>query len=195
MSMIRISFPREDVGRMLPRPRRGVSNTVGAGLLVAGIVIGVLGFYVASTYQTKVVTTTETTTATTVSLTTSTEELTSTQVSVLETTSTSYITSIFTTSIFPIPDNVTVYFVPSSLLINYAINAGTYNAYGSLGNPQSFTVSPVYQGETIVINIGSGCGGSTGPTGNASLYVNGSLVAHSSIACGGNNNAQISYVL
>jgi|GEM_PF-1277386 len=43
--------------------RTGVSNAIAAGLLVAGILIGATGFYVATTNQTKVVTQTETTTA------------------------------------------------------------------------------------------------------------------------------------
>lgn len=108
-------------------------------------------------------------------------------------TQTDYITS--TSTVYPIPDNVTVFLVASSMFMNYAINAGTYSLSGSLGNSQSFNVSPVYQGETITIDIGAGCGGSTGPTGSASLYLNGALVAHSGIACGGNNSGLISYTL
>jgi len=42
--------------------RNGVSNVIAGGLLVVGILIGVAGFYAATTYQTKM-TQTETTTA------------------------------------------------------------------------------------------------------------------------------------
>ena len=184
---------------------------VAAALLVAGLLIGAAGYYAASTYQTKVITTTETTTQTTVSLATTTRTMITTQISVSETTRTqvetltqfspttttltSFAAFTSTTSIYPIPDNVTVYLVPSGMSMNYAIDAGSYSESGSLGNSQSFTVSPVFQGETLTINIGNPCSGSTGPTGGASLDVNGALVAHSSIACGGNNNAEISYIL
>lgn len=43
--------------------RNGVSNAIAVGLLIVGVLIGVTGYYVATTYQTKVVTRTETTTA------------------------------------------------------------------------------------------------------------------------------------
>jgi hypothetical protein len=43
--------------------RKGVSNAIAAGLLVVGILFGVSGYYVATTYPTRTVTQTETTTA------------------------------------------------------------------------------------------------------------------------------------
>jgi predicted secreted protein len=43
--------------------RKGVSNAMAGGLLVVGILIGATGYYVSSTYQTKIMTQTETTTA------------------------------------------------------------------------------------------------------------------------------------
>jgi inhibitor of cysteine peptidase len=43
--------------------RAGVSNAIAAGLLVVGILIGAVGFYESTTYQTKTMTQTETTTA------------------------------------------------------------------------------------------------------------------------------------
>lgn len=94
---------------------------------------------------------------------------------------------------------------------NYAIVAGSYSAREcvkmsfwredlltfncSLGSQRSFSISPVYQNETIVINIALNCPGSTGPSASALLYVNNTLVSQTSVACGGNTNGQISYVL
>jgi hypothetical protein len=118
-----------------------------------------------------------------------------TQVVTSTTTSISRTTLTVTTSIYPIPSNVTVYVVPSSMFVNYAISAGSYSNSGSSGSPQSFPISPVFQGETITVSISNGCGGSTGPSATAKLYVNGALVSQTSIACGGNSNGQISYVL
>ena len=79
--------------------------------------------------------------------------------------------------------------------MNYVIQSVTYSTSGSLGTPQSFTVSPVFQNEAITVSITLSCPGSTGPTGSAVLYVNGAAVARANVACGGNTSGQISYVL
>jgi hypothetical protein len=108
------------------------------------------------------------------------------------------VTSVTTTStstVYPIPDNVTVYIAPSGQFMNYAISAGSYATSGSLGHPQSFSVSPVYQGEAISVSITLSCPGSTGPSGSAVLYVNGTSVSRADVACGGQVSGQISYVL
>jgi hypothetical protein len=104
-------------------------------------------------------------------------------------------TETYTSTVYPIPDNVTVYIVASGQAENYAVNAGSYSASGSLGSPQTLLVSPVYQGETINISITLSCPGSTGPSGYASLYVNNALVSHTNVVCGGTTTGQISYVL
>jgi hypothetical protein len=137
---------------------------------------------------------TTTSTQTITSTVTSTQTSTTTQS--FTTTQTSFVTSTSTTSIYPIPNNVTVVIVASGQFENYAINAGSYSGSGSLGNsPQSFFVSPVFQGEAITVSITLSCPGSTGPSGSASLYVDSDLVSHTTVACGGNTTGQISYVL
>lgn len=137
---------------------------------------------------------TTTITQTVTSTTTSTQTSTTTQS--LTTTQTSFVTSTSTTSVYPIPNNVTVAVVASGQFENYAINAGSYDSSGSLGNgEQSFLVSPVFQNESITISITLSCPGSTGPSGSASLFMDGVLVSHTSVACGGNTTGQISYVL
>ena len=122
--------------------------------------------------------------------------MTNTIISVQTTTSvsTETKTDFSTSTVYPVPDNVTVYLAPSGFT-NYAITAGSYSASGSSGSPQRFSVSPVFQGETITVAITLSCPGSTGPSASAFLYVNSTLVSQTNVACGGNTNGQISYVL
>ena len=130
-------------------------------------------------------TTTQTTTS--ISITTTTSITTQTETSISVSTSTEIV--------YPIPDNVTVSIVPSGEFTNYAINAGSYSSSGSTGGQKSFSISPVYQNETITISIVLSCPGSTGPSASAFLYINSAVVSQTSVACGGNTNGQISYVL
>ncbi len=181
---------------------------------MVGILIGVVGYYLASTYSLAIVktetvtqTTTQqiTTTQTQLSVSTSTKivpqtitqtsEVVSTSVVSETTTQTSFITSTSTSLVYPVPMNVTVYVAPSGQFMNYAIQAGSYSASGSIGSPQSFSVSPVFQNEVITVSITLSCPGSTGPTGSATLYVNGAVASRSNVACGGDTTGQISYVL
>jgi hypothetical protein len=136
-----------------------------------------------------------TSTSTRYSTQTQTSLITSTTTQIATTTTTATVTTTTMTSIYPVPLNVTVYVAPSGQFLNYAIQAGSYSASGSLGTPQSFTVSPVFQNEAITINISLSCPGSTGPSGSATLYLNGAAVARSNVACGGSTNGQILYVL
>jgi hypothetical protein len=210
--------------------RRGLSNSWVAVVLVVGILVGVGGYYLASSYSLSIVktetvtststqewtttqtsfsavlvTVTQTSTQTQTSLITSTTTqystqtqtslVTSTTTQYATTTSTSTVTTTSTTSVYPVPLNVTVYVAPSGQFMNYVIQSVTYSTSGSLGTPQSFTVSPVFQNEAITVSITLSCPGSTGPTGSAVLYVNGAAVARANVACGGNTSGQISYVL
>ena len=111
------------------------------------------------------------------------------------TTSESVFEFISTSTVYPVPYNVTVVLAPSGQLMNYAINAGPYSSSGSLGSTNVFSITPVYEGETITISVTLNCPGSTGPIGDGDLYVNGGLVSHVGVACGGNPSGQISYVL
>jgi len=199
--------------------RKGIGSAVVVSVLVVVIVIAGAGYFVTQTDSNASSLSSQVSalnsTAITLSLqvtslehrppvtTTSTQVITSTVTSTqistttqsFTTTQTSFVTSTSTTSIYPIPQNVTVLLVPSGMFVTYAINAGSYSSSGSLGNQQSFSITPVFQGEIITISISNGCGGSTGPSAIASLYVNSVLVSHASIACGGNSTGQISYVL
>jgi len=125
---------------------------------------------------------------------------TTTSLSTASITSTSTSTVTSTLSIHPIPDNVTVYLVASGQYEDYAITLGSsFAESGSVGSnqtaSQSFNVTPVYQGETISVSITLNCPAYVGPSGSASLYLNGSMVAHTSAICGGYVIGQISYVL
>jgi hypothetical protein len=120
---------------------------------------------------------------------------TSTQTNTQTITQTSTTTLTSTSLVYPIPMNVTVYIAVGGEAPNYAIQAGSYSVSGSLGASQSFSITPVFQNEVISISISLPCPGSSGPTASATLYVNGSSVARSSVACGGTTSGQISYVL
>jgi len=114
---------------------------------------------------------------------------------VLTTTSLTTTTDLVTSTVYPIPDNVTVSLIPAGEFTSYSITAGSYSTSGSSGSLQRFSVSPVFQGETIVVSIILSCPGATGPSASALLYVNSTLVSQTNVACGGNTNGQISYVL
>ncbi len=177
---------------------RGLSDSRTAVVLVVGILVGAGAYYLTTTYslslaKTETVTRTTTQEVTTVQTSLSTSTWTTTQyVTQVQTT---LLTSTSTTSVYPIPKNVTVSLLASGQFANYAINAGSYSASGSLGDQQSFSVTPVFQGETITVSITLNCPGSTGPTATASLYVDGTLVSRTSVACGGTTTGQISYIL
>jgi hypothetical protein len=187
--------------------------------MVAGVIIGITGYYVATTYQTKVVTYT-TTESTTTSLTeTSTRTLaltstileqttvtqplifTSTALQTTTTTATVMKTSTTTSTVYPIPDNVTVLFI-AGYTYSYSIIAGSISYSGSGGGSynqnqtKSIPISPMFQGETIsiTVNLNSptfACNGNVW----VQLIVNGQVVTNGSQYCGDGQGIQISYVL
>lgn len=141
--------------------RAGVSNAVAAGLLVAGILIGVAGYYMATTYQTA---------TTVVSVTTST------------------LTS--TVSVYPVPDNVTLVFAaPSGVTYNYSIQAGSSSTSGTWYGIQSLPVTGLFQGQTILViayMIGHSSLCLVNQQFAMELFVNGTMVAQSDSVCTGN---------
>jgi parallel beta-helix repeat protein len=76
--------------------RNGIPNAMAVGLLIAGILIGVTGYYVATPHQTKVVTQTETTTAKSTTTATLTIPTTTTETSTIPTTMTTALTTTVT---------------------------------------------------------------------------------------------------
>jgi hypothetical protein len=183
--------------------RRGaVSNTIAVALLVVGVIVGVTGFYVATTYQTKLVTVTTTQSTT--------RSLTYTQVSVqdvfisttISETTTNTVVSISTSSVYPVPDNVTLVFVDSSGPFTYSIQVGSSTTSGTSGGTDTFQLRPIFQGEVITVQLATGsampengfsCGG--GNYATMQLYLNGQLVAHASKTCTGSGYAVITYTI
>lgn len=173
------------------------SSVVGVIAIVA-LILGAFGTYAVTTiplnaqvssYQTSVSSYQSVVSSMSAHPSTTTVYATTTQTTTSITTTTSTVTS------YPIPDNVTVMVAPSGEFTDYSINAGSYSSSGSTGSEKIFSVSPVYQNEPITISITLSCPGSTGPSASAYLYVNSTLVSQTSVACGGNTNGEISYVL
>ncbi len=155
--------------------RGAVSNVIAAALLVVGILIGLTGYYVATTYQTKTVTDTQTTTVDFTSTQIQTSVSTSTLVRSTTSTTTSYVTSTSTTSIYPVPTNVTVAFVMDDGAYQYQIDAGPNQMTST---PSSNLVVPLmnlYQGEQVSITTSS-VGDRVGETVTVELFVNGLMV-------------------
>ena len=193
--------------------RSAVSSLIAVGLMAVGIVIGLTGYYVATTYQTKIVTVT-TTQSTTTSLTdtviqpiiqtetqivseTFTQIVTYTAVQLSTTTST--VTSTYTTptTIYPSPSNVTVS-MTGTYLYSYSITAGAVSYTGSSGGQETIPVTPVFQGETISISVNLNSPTFACPGGsyvNVQLYVNGHAVSNGSQVCGDGTGIQINYIL
>ncbi|MGA2875496.1 MAG: hypothetical protein ABSE82_08155 [Nitrososphaerales archaeon] len=119
---------------------------------------------------------------------------TTTILSTITQTVTSTLTIVSTSTAYPIPDNVTVYFQNSGTPINYAINTASQSYTGSTSNTAfSIPITPVFAGEKITITascVGT-CG--VGLTFSATLYVNKAIVSQA------NGNAygglSISYIL
>jgi hypothetical protein len=176
--------------------RKGISNLIAAGLLVIGILIGALGFYVATTYQSKVIYQTTTATTSLTSTATSTISLTATTIA-STTTTTSHTTSTFTTSVYPVPSNISLVFSNVDGEYNFNIQSATYNNAGALAGPNTIQITGLFQGEPIAITASSyraGVGCAVGEHFTMQLWVNGQNVAQSASACG-SNAATISYTV
>ncbi len=117
---------------------------------------------------------------------------------VVTTTSVSTVTQVSTSTVFPIPDNVTVLFTKiTGGKYSYTITAGSVGISGSHDSQQSFSITPVYQGETISISasIAAGFGGCNSGDGfTVELFLNGNVVASGNQICSG-ASVQINYVL
>jgi len=176
--------------------RRGVANSVAAGLLVAGVLIGVLGYYVATTYQTRTVVVMQTTTQTTTKMSTSDITFTNTQVDYSTTTSLSVSTTISTTSVYPVPANVTLAFVHVDGYYQYSVQAGSSSSSGEWSGPYSVEINNLFQGETITITASTGDnnGCRVGQVFTMQLWVNGQMVSEASTSCGA-SSASITYTL
>jgi hypothetical protein len=180
--------------------RRAVANTIAVGLLVLGIIIGVTGYYLVSTYQTKTVSFTQTTTQTnTATLTQETSfsftQTVSTTVSTTVT-ATSVTTSISTSSVYPLPTNVTVAFVNVVGYYQYTIQVGSsFNSSEGTG-PYSLRINGVFPGESFTITARTGdiSGCHTGQMLTMRLWVNGFMVSQSDTSCG-TNPASITYTV
>lgn len=176
--------------------RKGVSNAIAAGLLVVGILIGLTGYYVATTYQTKVVIQTETTTARLTTTATQSVHLTSTKTVLATTTSVSLTVSTSIVSVYPVPDNVTLAFTAVNGQYDYNIDAGSSSSSGSMTGNYAFQITGLFQGQTIDITASttsvSGC--RVGEQFTMELFLNGQMVGQSDSFCGG-NQASISYTV
>jgi len=173
--------------------KRGVAGAVAAGLLIVGILVGVSGYYVASTYQTKTVTVTQTTIQLDTTTLTQTSVETSTSVVSSTTTQTSFITSTSTTSVYPVPTNVTVAFVQDDGAYQYEIDAGPNTLTSTPSGPLSVPVTNLFQGEQISITASS-VGDRVGEMVTVELFVNNQMVQQSSTFTGA-NPAQITYTV
>jgi len=112
------------------------------------------------------------------------------------TTSVVTLTSIHTSTVYPVPDNVTVLFTKVSGGYNYAITACSTTYTGSDDSQMSIRITPVFQGETITISASltglMGC--SMGQTVTAELLLNGQVMSQGTEVCTG-SNIQISYTI
>jgi hypothetical protein len=121
---------------------------------------------------------------------------TNSEVHVETTTSVTTVTSVSTSSVFPVPDNVTVLFTKVSGGYDYTITAGSSTYSGSQSATFTVPINPVFQGETISISASetglAGC--SMGQTVTAELYLNGQIVAQGTQICTG-NNIQLTYTI
>jgi hypothetical protein len=177
-----------------------VANSIAVGLLIVGIIIGVTGYYLVSTYQTKTVSVTQTATQTnTVTLTQETS-FTSTQTvstTVLTTvTAKSVKTSISTSSVYPVPTNVTLAFVNVVGYYQYTVQVGSsFNSSEGTG-PYSLRINGLIPGETITITATTGniSGCQIGQVLTMRLWVNGFMVSQSDTSCGA-NPASITYTV
>jgi len=181
--------------------RRAVSNTIAVALLVGGIIIGVTGLYLATSYQTKTIvetttqleTTSLTNTVTRVSIQPHTTSLTETLTQMLTSTAlqtsttisaTTYFTSV---NVYPIPDNVTLAFTNVVGNLTYSIQAGTSSISGEASGDYSFMIGGLFQGQTIAISAATGDnnGCRAGQHFTVELFVNREMVAQSATSCGG----------
>jgi hypothetical protein len=139
---------------------------------------------------------TETNTIFSVETTTATTTLTSVSTSLQTTTSVTTHTTVSTSTVYPVPDNVTILFTKVSGGYSYSITAGSSTYSGSSGGQLSIPINPVFQGETIGISTSEtgtfGC--SNGQTVTAQVYLNGAVVAQGTQTCGGSNIA-LSYTV
>jgi cytoskeletal protein RodZ len=173
--------------------RRGVGGFVAVALLIMGVLIGISGYYVATTYQTKTITLTATTThqETTTQTQTSTETFTSVVSST--TTQTSFITSSSTTSVYPVPTNVTVAFVQDDGAYQYEIEAGPNVLTSTPSGPLSIPLTNLFEGEQVKITASS-VGDRIGETVTVELFVNNQMVQQSTTGTG-SSPAQIAYTV
>jgi hypothetical protein len=173
--------------------KRGVAGIVAIALLIVGILVGVGGFYVATTYQTKTITLTHTTTELDTTTQTQTSILTSTSVVSSTTTQISFITSTSTTSVYPVPTNVTVAFVKVDGAYQYEIDAGPNVMTSTPSSALSVPLTNLFQGEQVKITASS-VGGRVGETVTVELFVNGQMVQQSTTFVGA-SPAQITYTI
>lgn len=176
--------------------RTGVSDAIAAGLLVVCILIGVTGYYVATTYQTKTVTRTETATTRLTSTATVTVPPTATRTVLATTTSVSLTITTSIVSVYPVPENVTLAFTNVDGEYNYNIQAGSSSSSGALSGPNTLHITGLFQGQTISITASTtGAGGCRmGEHFTMELFVNGQMAAQSSSFCLG-NQASITYTV
>jgi hypothetical protein len=188
--------------RTLVMRRSGISTAVAVGLMIVGVLIGVTGYYVATTYQTKLVTVTTTQTTTFSTTYTEVQVQTSYVSTTMSQTVTSTVVSISTTSIYPVPDNATLVFADSSGSYTYSIQVGSSTTSGSASGTDTFNLTPLFKGEGITVELATGsalpengfsCG--IGNTATMQLYLNGQLVAHASKECSGSGYAVITYTI
>jgi len=178
--------------------RVAVTNGVAAGLVIVGVIIGVMGYYVATTYQTKIVTVT-TTQSTTVSLTeTLTQTVSITSTTLLTTTLTQTLTSvsIVSTTIYPIPDNVTLVFTNVDGYYQYNVQAGSSSTSGEWAGDYSLKINGLLPGQAITISATTGDTGGcrVGQVFTMELFLNGQMVGQAATSCGG-GPAVISYTV
>jgi len=121
-----------------------------------------------------------------------------TVVMVETTTSVTTVTSISTSTVYPVPNNVTILFTQVVGTFSYSIIAGSTTYAGSSGATLSIPIIPVFQGETISISASEygGFGGcSPGvQTATAKLFLNGQVVAQGTQVCAA-STMQITYTI
>ena len=144
--------------------RNGVSDAIATGLLIAGIIIGAAGYYMASPYQTTTTVFSVTTSISTVSVYPVPDN----------------VTLAFT--------------APSSIWYTYSIQAGSSSASGTWYGVHSLTMTGLFQGQTIFVTASMmGSISSSGPVSSCltgqqfmiELFVNRQMVAQSYSVCMG----------
>jgi len=119
----------------------------------------------------------------------------STTLETVTTTSTS--TTISTTSIYPVPDNVTVFFTNISGTFDYSVTAGSLSFSGSDYNQNlTIPITPIFQGNVVSVSAytTASVGCNIGEQVTAIIYLNNQVVAQGTTLCTG-NQINISYTV